>query len=323
LEFRAAEPADVPAIAQLLLRASPGRTLEHELGYVGAYFEQRETRIQIALDDGTMVGIVSFEPSLIRGEEIAGERLAYLRLIAVDPARWGSGLATELLCSAAGEMRDAGYAEAYLWCGESNARAALLRARGLARGRSGACPRRLGPDAGLHARPTLRGVSTTVILEPWGDGDLPLLERLMGDPGMTVHLGGPEDPEKLRERQGRYERLGGNDRMFKIVDENGAGVGSVGYWTKDWRDTRVYEIGWMVVPEFQGQGIAVDATGQAIELAKRDDAHRWMHAFPNIENAASNAICRKLGFELLEACEFEFPKGHFMTCNDWRLDLRA
>jgi RimJ/RimL family protein N-acetyltransferase len=160
-------------------------------------------------------------------------------------------------------------------------------------------------------------------LEPWGDGDLPLLERLMGDPGMTVHLGGPEDPEKLRERQGRYERLGGNDRMFKIVDENGAGVGSVGYWTKDWRDTRVYEIGWMVVPEFQGQGIAVDATGQAIELAKRDDAHRWMHAFPNIENAASNAICRKLGFELLEACEFEFPKGHFMTCNDWRLDLRA
>jgi hypothetical protein len=29
------------------------------------------------------------------------------------------------------------------------------------------------------------------------------------------------------------------------------------------------------------------------------------------------------GFELLEACEFEFPQGHFMTCNDWRLDLRA
>ncbi len=48
-----------------------------------------------------------------------------------------------------------------------------------------------------------------------------------------------------------------------------------------------------------------------------------MHAFPNVDNAPSNAICRKLGFELLEECEFEFPKGHFMTCNDWRLDLRA
>ncbi|HEX3055163.1 MAG TPA: hypothetical protein VHP82_03380, partial [Gaiellaceae bacterium] len=62
---------------------------------------------------------------------------------------------------------------------------------------------------------------------------------------------------------------------------------------------------------------------QAIEIAKRDDKHRFMHAFPNVDNAASNAICVKLGFELLETCEFEFPKGHFMTCNDWRLDLHA
>ena len=164
-------------------------------------------------------------------------------------------------------------------------------------------------------------MSATVTLEPWGSGDLPLLERLMGDPRMTEHLGGPESPDKLRERQGRYERLEGGDRMFKIVDvASGAGVGSVGFWTKEWRDEQVYEVGWMVVPEFQGRGIAVAATAQAIELAKRDDKHRFMHAFPNVDNAPSNAICRKLGFELLEACEFEFPKGHFMTCNDWRLD---
>ena len=167
-------------------------------------------------------------------------------------------------------------------------------------------------------------MSATVTLQPWGSGDLPLLERLMGDPLMTKHLGGPESPEKLRERQGRYERLEGGDRMFKIVDvASGAGVGSVGFWTKEWRNEQVYEIGWMVVPEFQGRGIAVAATAQAIELAKRDGKHRFMHAFPNVENAPSNAICRKLGFELLEAYEFEFPKGHFMTCNEWRLDLRA
>ena len=29
------------------------------------------------------------------------------------------------------------------------------------------------------------------------------------------------------------------------------------------------------------------------------------------------------GIELIEACQFEFPKGHFMTCNDWRLELRG
>jgi RimJ/RimL family protein N-acetyltransferase len=104
-------------------------------------------------------------------------------------------------------------------------------------------------------------VSATVTLEPWGSGDLPLLERLMGDPQMTEHLGGPEDSDKLRERQARYERLRDGDRMFRIVDlATGAGVGSVGFWRRQWRDMQVYEIGWMVVPEFQGRGIAVAAT---------------------------------------------------------------
>jgi len=178
------------------------------------------------------------------------------------------------------------------------------------------------PTRGVVSR--VRSVSATVTLAPWGSGDLPLLERLMGDPRMTEHLGGPESPEKLRERQARYEQLEPNDRMLKIVDvASGAGVGSVGFWMKEWRGGEVYEVGWMVVPEFQGRGIAVAATAHAIELAKQDDMHRFMHAFPNVDNAASNAICRKLGFELLETCEFEFPEGHWMTCNDWRLDLRA
>jgi RimJ/RimL family protein N-acetyltransferase len=146
----------------------------------------------------------------------------------------------------------------------------------------------------------------------------------MGDPRMTEHLGGPESPERLRDRQNRYERLQGDDRMFKVVEvANGADVGSVGFWAKEWREEQIYEIGWGVVPEFQGRGIAVAATAQAVELAKRDGRRRFMHAFPNIENAASNAICRKLRFDLLGACEFEYPKGQFMTCNDWCLDLRA
>ena len=161
-------------------------------------------------------------------------------------------------------------------------------------------------------------------LEPWGGGDLPLLERLMGDPVMTEHLGGPESADQLRERQSRYESLDGGSRMFKIVEAaSGEGAGSVGFWTKDWRGEEVYEVGWMVVAEFQGRGIAAAATAQAIEIACRERRHSWMHAFPSVDNAPSNAICRKLGFELLGACEFEYPKGHFMTCNDWRLDLVA
>jgi RimJ/RimL family protein N-acetyltransferase len=147
----------------------------------------------------------------------------------------------------------------------------------------------------------------------------------MGDPAMTEHLGGPECPEKSVDRQQRYERLAdsGKGRMLKIVDEAGAAAGSVGYWEKDWRGEVVYEIGWMVLPAFQGRGTAGRATAQAVAMARVDGKHRFVHAFPSVENAPSNAICRKLGFTLLGECDFEFPPGHWMCCNDWRLDLQA
>jgi RimJ/RimL family protein N-acetyltransferase len=165
-----------------------------------------------------------------------------------------------------------------------------------------------------------------VRLEPWDAGDLPLLRRIMGDAAMTEHLGGPEPEEKIVERQGRYERIDGSGtgRMFKIVDEaSGEPAGSVGYWEKGWRDETVYETGWSVLPEFQGRGIAAEATRQVIGAARAERRHRYLHAFPAVENAPSNAICRKLGFELLGAFDFEFPPGHPMRCNDWRLDLFA
>jgi RimJ/RimL family protein N-acetyltransferase len=48
-----------------------------------------------------------------------------------------------------------------------------------------------------------------------------------------------------------------------------------------------------------------------------------MFAFPSVDNPPSNAICRKLGFTLLAAQEFEYPPGHLMRCNVWQLDLFA
>lgn len=161
---------------------------------------------------------------------------------------------------------------------------------------------------------------TDVRLEPWGPADFHLVEQLMGDPAMTEFLGGPESPEKLADRQRRYAQPGSG--MFKIVDAaSGQGVGSVGFWDRDWRGTTVYETGWMVVPSVQGRGVAVEATRQAIGLARETMRRRWMHAFPQVANAASNAICRKLGFELLGEEDFEYPPGNPIRCNDWRLDL--
>jgi RimJ/RimL family protein N-acetyltransferase len=142
----------------------------------------------------------------------------------------------------------------------------------------------------------------------------------MGDPAMTEFLGGPETPEKLVERQRKYAAP--DSGMFKIVDdETGTAVGSVGFWDKTWRGGEVYETGWSVLPAFQGRGIAVAATAQVIELARKTGKHRFLHAFPNVLNEASNSICRKLGFTLLGTYDFEYPPGNPIRCNDWRLEL--
>jgi RimJ/RimL family protein N-acetyltransferase len=159
-------------------------------------------------------------------------------------------------------------------------------------------------------------------LEPWGPGDRPLLERLLGDPAMMVYLGGPEGADKIATRQARYEQP--DSKQFKIIlTDTGEGVGWVGYWEREWRGEQVYEVGWSVVPEAQGRGIASAATAQAIELARAERSHRYMHAYPNVDNAPSNAICRKLGFTLLGPEEFEFPPGNRMRCNDWRIELAS
>jgi len=158
-------------------------------------------------------------------------------------------------------------------------------------------------------------------IEPWGAGDLPLLETLNGSE-MTKHVGGPESPEKLAERQSRYEKA--DSRQYKVVVETGGeGVGWVGYWETTWHDQPVWEIGWAVIPSFQGRGVAGSATAQLIEKARAEQLHQYVHAFPTLANAPSNAICRKLGFTLLGEIDFPARQGGFVRCNDWRFGLFA
>jgi RimJ/RimL family protein N-acetyltransferase len=158
-------------------------------------------------------------------------------------------------------------------------------------------------------------------LEPWKTDDLLLLEKL-NDAEITKHVGGPESPEKLAERQSKYEKA--DSRQYRIVDEeSGLAVGWVGYWETGWHDQLVWETGWAVLPSFQGRGIASSATAQLLDRARAEQQHRYVHAFPKVENAPSNAICRKLGFEFLSEIDFQARRGGTVRCNDWRFDLFA
>jgi RimJ/RimL family protein N-acetyltransferase len=166
-------------------------------------------------------------------------------------------------------------------------------------------------------------VTPTIRLEPWSEADLDL-ERRVSTPEMNRYLGGMETDEQIVARHRRFLQTAesGKGQMFRVVLLPAPEpAGSVGYWERVWRDENVYEMGWKILPEYQGRGIATAAIRAAAEHARARRRHRYAHAFPSVENGPSNAICRKAGFVLLGEHDFEYPKGSFMRCNDWRLDL--
>ncbi len=171
-----------------------------------------------------------------------------------------------------------------------------------------------------------------VRLVPWGEDDFALLVRLNA-PEMMEHLGGPETEEQVRLRHQRYvaaARSGifrDSDREYRafifkaVLEPGGLDAGSVNFWDREWKGEQVYEMGWAVVPELQGRGIASVMVGLAAEVARETKRRPAVHAFPSVDNARSNGICRRVGFELFGEERFEYPKGHWMQCNDWRLWL--
>ncbi|MET8900577.1 GNAT family N-acetyltransferase [Streptomyces sp. NPDC004538] len=159
-----------------------------------------------------------------------------------------------------------------------------------------------------------------VRLVPWSEGDLWLLRRT-NSAEMTAHLGGPETEEQLAARHRRYTGLRPG-RMYRVTSADGAETfGSIGFWRRTWQDTEVWETGWAVLPEFQGRGLAVRAARAVREEARAEGSLRYLHAFPGVDHAASNAVCRGAGFTLLGQADFEYPKGHWIRSNDWRVDL--
>lgn len=160
-------------------------------------------------------------------------------------------------------------------------------------------------------------------IRPWEAGDLPLLERLLGDPALTRHIGGPESSDAIRARHERYlasdDSAGG---IFAIVvGPESTAVGWVAYWAATWQGDEVWEIGWHVLPEHHRRRVASAGASLAIDRARLRGSRRYVHAFPAVENAASNALCRRLGFESRGETEVEYPPGTMMRATDWRLDL--
>lgn len=156
-----------------------------------------------------------------------------------------------------------------------------------------------------------------VELQVYTDADFALSEALETDPEVMRELGGPIEREKLPEI---HQRRLAAPWWFKIVvEEGGPGVGTIGVWETEHGDETLHETGWMVLPAYQGQGIASAALTLLIERARAEPRFPSLHAFPPVTNAPSNALCRKFGFTLLGEDDFEYS-GRTLHCNHWALD---
>lgn len=162
-----------------------------------------------------------------------------------------------------------------------------------------------------------------VTIRPYASCDLALLEALLGDPAAMRFLGGPESPEALRARHERYLASDPEANGLFTVLVEGVPSGWVGFWEAEIDGETVWELGWHVLRAAQGAGVATAAARLALDQARARGRHRFADAFPARENAASSALCRRLGFTDLGETEVEYPKGRTMRARHWRLDLDA
>ena len=138
---------------------------------------------------------------------------------------------------------------------------------------------------------------------------------------MTADVGGPRRPEDMPAKVARdiADAVAGAAWNLMILPENSRPdivAGTVTVYSSEHDGQARSEIGWMVLPEFQGRGLAKQAVALVLQRAK--DERRWglIHAFTDVRNLASNALCRSLRFDLQGSESHEFS-GRMYPVNHW------
>ncbi|MFJ4892400.1 GNAT family N-acetyltransferase [Streptomyces sp. NPDC088788] len=154
--------------------------------------------------------------------------------------------------------------------------------------------------------------------------DVEAYVRMRCDPAMMADLGGPLPADGMADKVRRDAEQAAADREWirmVVPDAGDPGVvaGSVALWSHDGEEGLISEIGWMVLPEFQGRGLGKRAVRVLLEQARDQDRWGRVHAFPATRNAASNGVCRSVGFRLLSQVAVEFA-GRVIHSNHWVID---
>jgi RimJ/RimL family protein N-acetyltransferase len=153
--------------------------------------------------------------------------------------------------------------------------------------------------------------------------DVDAYERMRCDPVMMAELGGPQPREGIEDKVRRDMADAAADaawiKMIVPRNDSPSVAGTVALWQHEANGETISEIGWMVLPEFQGQGLGKRAVRALLEAARDDGRWGLVHAFPAISNVASNGICRSVGFRLAGQKDVTFA-GQELRTNHWIID---
>ncbi|EMH0062440.1 GNAT family N-acetyltransferase [Providencia rettgeri] len=143
-----------------------------------------------------------------------------------------------------------------------------------------------------------------LILSKHQVSDFPALTKLWATESMVRHIGGV--PSSERESWMRMLAYGG---LWPLL--------GFGYWAVREKNTRQYigdlgfadfhrmvepkvkgvpEAGWVIAPEFQGQGYASEAMSAALMWLKKQKKHKQSICFIEPRNIASLRVAEKVGY---------------------------
>ena len=132
-----------------------------------------------------------------------------------------------------------------------------------------------------------------------GADDLDLMARLLGDPEVMTHYPRPrtrdEAAQWIRWNQDNYARDGFG--LWILHDLDGSFVGDCGLTWQTVDGVEDLEIGYHVVPEHQGRGLATEAATACLDLARTRGVRRVI-AIMVPGNVASRRLAERMGLTL-------------------------
>ena len=147
-----------------------------------------------------------------------------------------------------------------------------------------------------------------LILRPTAPEDFEGWAKFMGDAEASRFIGGPQSPSHawrgFLQVAGAWKIQGYS--MFSVVEKSsGRWIGRLGPWNPlGWPGT---EVGWGIIPEFQGKGFALEGSIAAMDYAA--DVLKWPEIVHTIapDNIPSQAVARRLGSTILRRTNLPAP----------------